>query len=84
MRIFPSTDPGHVFIKAKRYIFHKDGSDHDILWQSSETDPLKNKIAPWERIRMTVIFPYQDSYNSRCPKCGKKRDAQFAGPVLSW
>ncbi|KAF4446569.1 nadp:d-xylose dehydrogenase [Fusarium austroafricanum] len=83
LRVFPSEHPGHRVIQDHRYVIHKSDSEVEILCNSPGLKPLQEVIQRQELIRMSVIFPMREQYESKCPKCRRLRQANFQGPSLT-
>jgi hypothetical protein len=73
LRIFPCNHRGHSAIETKSYALHNASTGKDFLPSSPSVKPIRDVIALNERIEMSVIFPYEDSYTTRCPRCNTRR-----------
>ncbi|KAF1964200.1 hypothetical protein BU23DRAFT_547766 [Bimuria novae-zelandiae CBS 107.79] len=83
LRVFPGGDPGHEMIRRQRYLIHKSDPDISILCSSPRIKPFRDIVMNHERVRMSIIFEYQESYEWKCPKCATERSAEFRGVALA-
>lgn len=65
------------------YLLHNANTRKDILPSSPSVKPLREVISLDERIEMSVIFRYKDSYNARCPRCNTRR-RRSRSLVVKW
>ncbi|KAH8805319.1 hypothetical protein F5884DRAFT_444319 [Xylogone sp. PMI_703] len=69
-------------IRRQRYLLHKSNPDVTILCSSPGIKPFQDVVMSNERVRMSVIFEYEECYETECPKCGFRRPAEFRGVTL--
>ncbi|KAJ3476628.1 hypothetical protein NLG97_g9067 [Lecanicillium saksenae] len=83
LQLFAEGDPLHSIIVARRYLFHRDDPDddinNDIMAHDPGIQPLQSLVRARQRLRMTVIFPFNDDYQDVCPKCGIERSSEHSG-----
>lgn len=84
LRLFPAGDPGHVAIHNRSYLFRKADRDEDILSNHPCIKPFRDVVMRDDFLQTSVIFPYDESYKSVCPKCRTERTAVFGGASLRW
>jgi hypothetical protein len=75
LRLFPKSDPGHVFVKSQSYVLRNTMTDKYILPSSPGVKHLFDLIKPDDLVEMSVIIPYEEADAGICPKCNKRREA---------
>ncbi|OAL20705.1 hypothetical protein AYO22_08714 [Fonsecaea multimorphosa] len=83
LRVFPHGRRGHSAIAARSYVLHNADTGKGILPSSPCVKVFREFISPDERIEMSIIFPYEDSYTTICPKC-KTRRRDTTNVAVTW
>jgi hypothetical protein len=55
------------------YLIYNATTDKEFFPSSPCVKPFQDVIKSGNRVKMSVIFPYEDWYTDRCPGCQKGR-----------